>query len=1802
MTARHGPRAAERRSRAIWSAIGAALTAVLLLAVTGLPPLAPVLPARAQEACPADVEPNDEPDGAPTLVAPFCVEGELLGDDTQDLWAWEIGPDAAARTWTFTLEGVPDALTSLRLLPIESEPGVVPATLGNAVFQLDLQPGDEPVRLEDRFVPAGRHVLAVFRSPFAFGEPAEAPYRLSIEAGTPLPPSGDREPNDDQASAVPVTDAFALSGDQAETTDVYAWTVGALGAEERWEIEARVQSGSYVTLELRDATARSLVVTDSGRSGIARLPDLALAPGTYFVSVSYLEPGLRPYVLSARKVNEAEEAVGDAEPNDAIQDALPLALGTLASGRLGHAGDRDAYLLDLDAAAAATQIDIKLLAPGGPGRTLCLAPLADGAPASDLQCATADGGVVLRDLFLPAGQYRLEVRGDADPAAPYHLRIDTTSRPAPDYETEPNDTGLLATGMDSATVMRGRLHEGDRDAFRVRIDGDLQLWEAVLEAEAGGVLSWIKADGTQLARNFASADAATLLTDLLLAPGEHWFEVQGAGDYQLRLAPLGPPDPNGEREPNDTATFAEPLLVGQERVGRLSIPTDRDVSRLSLASTEHVRFRLEPPADAGLELGIEDAGGRIFQRYAGAPGEPVEWEALLPAGDYEIWIGTRSPVNGRYRLRVDRLDPFTVATDREPNDVAPLAAPMPGSLQTTGSVGESDDDWYVLPPLPAEGSLAFRLDETMTLVANDGTYDLALASGTDAGSYSTDPLPAGTTVRVRVSGRGPYELSVDPGTTGLAALADPPPAAFEVGVELEPRVPAAWWPEGQRLEGSIVLTNPAQASAELTLDAVASHPAFRLELPAPPVTVPAGEALEVPIAIAVTPDAWADIPVRLTVRAMAPDGSFATGHTEVVPGRDVEPVRPGAVWPVPEQLLGGLDVAAKALGASVVAAWDPAGEERLHDGFAPVDGGLQVAWSSLPVALTVDLAGDAAVPVAGTIIDVASAGALPAEAPRAFALLLSEDGVTYEQVLEGELSAQPGDQPFVLPSPVPARFAQLRIDSTWQANGRLTLGEWKVVAQPESPLEGRETDVNIADPAVNGHVAWIAPQLPAQAAAEALLSDDGLGEYLPVPEGGRPAFAIGFRDARTAEIERLEWVPQPGADPARSIGRVNVAVSTDGAAGPWRDVGDWSLEPGPDGASAPYLFDAPVPARYVRLTGEPREADDTVLLPATVRVVERAPDATYRSILGEWGGSSRGPLEWREALVDAEPELPPPDAPDVPEEALPLGAGEVARGTAHRGRDVDWYALGVPDRHQSLRLTLRGVPAVGTALTLVDESGAPVPTIVSPGAIPGSVEYATDVVPGGRYRVRVDQPPFSAVVAYDTSMSMGPYLPVVYGAVRSYAQGVEEGAESVLIQPFEEDPLLEEWSDQTFVIQDAVNRYVNQGSSSSAETGLIDAIEALWTRPGTRAVLVMTDAETSSYQRNEELWSQFGVVRPVIYAVQVGPGLPESRHFMQDWAAVGGGHYEYARSHAEVDRAFDRMATRLRRPANYLLSYETSVDPLPPPEPARLSVVAEEPAEGSATGASAGAPSPDVAVALVLDTSGSMLKRFGDRRRIDVAKEALAQLVTEALPPGTPVSLRVFRQVRDSCETELASPLAPLVPEQMGSLIEGLGVKKSVATPLAAAIEAVISDLEGVTGPRSVVVVSDGQESCDGDPEAAMRALTSAGFDVTVNIVGLDLDRKTRKRISQLAELGNGTYFDATDPTELARVLAQAVSAPVQVFDATERLVATGTVGGGPIELPPGSYRVVVLADPQRTYEGVVLEPGGSLTLSLAAP
>jgi Mg-chelatase subunit ChlD len=312
-------------------------------------------------------------------------------------------------------------------------------------------------------------------------------------------------------------------------------------------------------------------------------------------------------------------------------------------------------------------------------------------------------------------------------------------------------------------------------------------------------------------------------------------------------------------------------------------------------------------------------------------------------------------------------------------------------------------------------------------------------------------------------------------------------------------------------------------------------------------------------------------------------------------------------------------------------------------------------------------------------------------------------------------------------------------------------------------------------------------------------------------------------------------------------------------------------------------------------------------------------------------------------------------------------------------------------------------------------------------------------------------------------------------------------------------------------------------------------------------------------------------------------------------ASADSGPYAYVRRGPEL-----RIDARLE-PGSYVLHYMTGREQLslaerpiavtPRPEPGFLRVVDDRTAtlaEGSV-------------VSVVLDASGSMLQRIDGETRISIARTAVTQLTDSVLPDGIRFTLRVFgHREAESCRTDLEIPIGPLDRDAARRTISGVNAMNLARTPIARSLELAAEDLAAHDGHHVIILVTDGEETCDGDPAAAIEELRARGLDVRVNIIGFAIDElMLRETFASWARLGQGRYFDASDADELHRALAQSIDVPFELLTVDDRQVTGGVVNGDAVSAPPGTYRLRVASHPEPVFLDVTVVAGeeGVVTL-----
>jgi hypothetical protein len=179
--------------------------------------------------------------------------------------------------------------------------------------------------------------------------------------------------------------------------------------------------------------------------------------------------------------------------------------------------------------------------------------------------------------------------------------------------------------------------------------------------------------------------------------------------------------------------------------------------------------------------------------------------------------------------------------------------------------------------------------------------------------------------------------------------------------------------------------------------------------------------------------------------------------------------------------------------------------------------------------------------------------------------------------------------------------------------------------------------------------------------------------------------------------------------------------------------------------------------------------------------------------------------------------------------------------------------------------------------------------------------------------------------------------------------------------------------------------------------------------------------------------------------------------------------------------------------------------------------------------------------AIVLDCSGSMAEQTRDGQvKIDVAKAVVSELINQ-MPEQLRVTFVIYGYDRDlNCQAvQVARPLGVLGADGKSELSALIGGLRPVGnTPIARALEVTGQELAKNNAPSGLVLLTDGKETCGGNPAQVAAALT-AKLPLTygVNVIGFDVQDDERTALGELARAGKGMYYNAQTAAELIEVV-----------------------------------------------------------------
>lgn len=239
-------------------------------------------------------------------------------------------------------------------------------------------------------------------------------------------------------------------------------------------------------------------------------------------------------------------------------------------------------------------------------------------------------------------------------------------------------------------------------------------------------------------------------------------------------------------------------------------------------------------------------------------------------------------------------------------------------------------------------------------------------------------------------------------------------------------------------------------------------------------------------------------------------------------------------------------------------------------------------------------------------------------------------------------------------------------------------------------------------------------------------------------------------------------------------------------------------------------------------------------------------------------------------------------------------------------------------------------------------------------------------------------------------------------------------------------------------------------------------------------------------------------------------------------------------------------------------------------------------------------------ILFIVDGSRSMLEKLeGSNQKMDAAKQVLQNAISR-IPSDVNLGLRVFGQgytgtqptmfgggfggIQIDAECRNSALWVPIGRGNRRTIIEKVRqIKPYGMTPLAYAIEqAAMQDFRGTTGKKIIILITDGADTCGGNPCEVVRRLPLFGIKIKLDVVGLDLHREpgARNQLNCIAKESGGTYSDASTAAQLIDSVSASVSKAIE-----GRVIIRPSAPGAPTVVNPETPPELVPIEPMKPLD-----------------
>ena len=177
---------------------------------------------------------------------------------------------------------------------------------------------------------------------------------------------------------------------------------------------------------------------------------------------------------------------------------------------------------------------------------------------------------------------------------------------------------------------------------------------------------------------------------------------------------------------------------------------------------------------------------------------------------------------------------------------------------------------------------------------------------------------------------------------------------------------------------------------------------------------------------------------------------------------------------------------------------------------------------------------------------------------------------------------------------------------------------------------------------------------------------------------------------------------------------------------------------------------------------------------------------------------------------------------------------------------------------------------------------------------------------------------------------------------------------------------------------------------------------------------------------------------------------------------------------------------------------------------------------------------------IIFDASGSMWGQIKGVPKITIAKNALKKVV-KSWNPDIQLGLTVYGHRRKGDCNDIQS-VVPVGAVDKSRIIKSvMAISPKGKTPISRAIKRAADELKYTEDKATIILISDGKETCDPDPCATAKELKKQGIDFVAHVIGFNVDKTTDKQLACIAHATGGEYFSAKNADALNKAIKKVV-------------------------------------------------------------